>query len=729
MLLCVWCLAAAAPSTQVVAQTSPEVAAVPADFPQFVVPGYEREMAHLRELFWLHYEPAGPLIPLWDEWMPMSTLWPAHGPEVGLQTMRTRWASAFAGRMLNSEGYVHTQQHNGPAHAEGWPFPLWTQAGGVGWHFAPLGVPGYEAPLCTPADWKLEGVQAGPASDRGWVIELTAPHATAQSPPFSINAAIAPWLRLNWWARGLDDANGFVEWTTAEHPEFGSERRVDFSPVTGLRRVPDSSSGASPEGRLELAPVETRTMICVSRLPGWTGTITGLRIHFGNSGPAEVVIKSFHTASDSRHNINNSNFIRGCHDYFMWTHDLLFLRNQVDRIRTAMRFIMREFRTRERNCIYTTWPGHEGRSGVRYVNGQKVIVPGEGIGSNYWDLLPFGGEDALATIYYFDALRDLAELEELIAVHPEWNVSHDAAAFDPADLRRHAEQVRDYGRQRFWNEQTGRFGTIDLDGNLHDYGFTFLNNEAVYYGFATPQQEQAIHAWLSGQRLVAGDTSVGDDIYHWRFGPRSTTRRNLDYYFWGWSNPESIPWGLQVQDGGAVLGFSYHDLMARLKTAGADDAWQRLQQIANWFEEVQSAGGYREYYRDPSRGTLQGGNVPGGLGMDREFFESILVPQVMLYGFLGFSPTCDGFVVEPQLPKAWSELTITRIHLHDHVLDIRVTADTVDVRQHQIGSRPLVIKSTPAHRVSVHPVRRQHADPVRRRQTITYRFPHGVARH
>ncbi len=289
-----------------------------------------------------------------------------------------------------------------------------------------------------------------------------------------------------------------------------------------------------------------------------------------------MIIKSFHTACDSRHNINNSNFIRGCHNYFVWSRDLTFLRNQIGRIRIAMRYMVHEFDTRRRKCVYTTWPGHEGRSGTRYVDGKRVVTPGEGIGSNYWDLLPFGGEDALATVYYYDAVLKLADLERQIATHPEWNVAVGSEAFDPADLRRHAQEVKDYGTKRFWNEKTGRFGTVDLDGVLHDYGFTFLNNEAVYFDFATPQQAKAIHAWLSGGRIVEGDTLTAADIYHWRFGPRSTTRRNLDYYFWGWSNPDSVPWGYQVQDGGAVLGFSYHDLMARLKTAGPDDAWNRL---------------------------------------------------------------------------------------------------------------------------------------------------------
>jgi hypothetical protein len=683
------------------AQAAEKTAAVPDDFPRFIVPGQEREMALLRELFWQHYQGAGPLIPLWDAWMPMSTLWPARGAGPQLAVMRERWAGALAARILDAEGYVLTEQHDGPAHAEGWPFPLWTQAGGIGWHLAPIGVPPpYEAPHATPQGWKLSAARGEPLSERGWPIELTAAGATAETPSFAIAARAAPWLRLNWWANGLERANGYVEWTTKERPQFSRDRRIYFSPA-GAGQQRDTLPLGGNEGRIQRAAVETRTMLPVYRLPGWEGTITGLRIGFDNPGPARVLIKSFHTACDTRHNINNSNFIRGCHDYFLWSGNLAFLRAEIGRMRTAMRFIMREFDTRRRKCVYTTWPGHEGRSGVRYVAGKKTVLPGEGIGSNYWDLLPFGGEDALATIYYYDALRDLAELEQQIAAHPQWNIAGGADAFDPADLRRHAAEVKDYGTQRFWNEHTGRFGTVDLDGNLHDYGFTFLNNEAVYYGFATAEQARSIHAWLSGQRTVAGDTSTGKDIYRWRFGPRSTTRRNLDYYFWGWSNPESVPFGNQVQDGGAVLGFSFHDLMARLATAGPDDAWQRLQEVLVWFEEVQAAGGYRAYYRDASRGTLQGGNVAGGLGLDKEFFESILVPQVMLYGFLGLHPAADRLVIAPRLPGGWKELTITRIHFREHVIDVRATADTVEVRDPDAAGRPLAIEVPSPRKLSV----------------------------
>jgi hypothetical protein len=665
---------------------------IPDDFPRFIVPGHEAEMARLRDLFWLHYENAGPLIPLWDEWMPMSTLWPACGTGSQLDAMRGRWADALASRIINADGYVVTQQHDGPAHAEGWPFPLWTQAGGIGWHFAPIGVPGYEAPKATREGWQLVAADGKALSDNGWPIELTSPQASAQTPPFSVEAKAGPWLRLNWRASGLERANCYVEWTTADRTEFSPDRRVYFSPPAGQGQASASLPMGGGDGKTVAAVAETRTMIPVYRHPDWKGTITGLRIGFDNAAPAHVVLKSLHTACDTRHNINNSNFIRGCHDYFVWSRDLAFLRGQIARIRTAMRFIEREFDTRSRKCIYTTWPGHEGRSGVCQVDGKKVILPGNGIGSNYWDILPFGGEDALATIYYYDALLDLADLEEQIASHPGWNVAAGADAFDPGDLRTHAREVKEYGGRRFWNEKTGRFGTVDLDGVLHDYGFTFLNNEAVYYGFAAPEQAKSIHAWLSGRRAVEGDTSTAEDIYHWRFAPRATTKRNLDYYFWGWNKPESIPWGNQVQDGGAVLGFAYHDLMARLATAGPDDAWQRLRQVLAWFDEVESAGGYRKYYSDPSKGTMQGGNVPGGLGLDKEFFESILVPQVMVYGFLGLHPTGAGCAIQPNLPSDWTSLTITRVHLHDHVVDLRVHGKTIDWIDHTPSAMPLAIE-------------------------------------
>jgi hypothetical protein len=260
-------------------------------------------------------------------------------------------------------------------------------------------------------------------------------------------------------------------------------------------------------------------------------------------------------------------------------------------------------------------------------------------------------------------------------------------------LEQHAAEVKAEGNRLFWNRQTGRFvACVDADGKTHDYGFTFLNCEAVCYGFATPEHAAQIMSWLCGERSVPGDTAQGPDIYHWRFGPRATTKRNVEWYFWAWSGPESIPWGGQVQDGGAVFGFSYHDLMARLKTRGPDDAWQRLREIIRWFDEVQAVGGYRKYYDGKREGSLQGGGTAGGLGLDQEFFESALVPQVVLNGFLGFAPAGDGFSLNPQLPRDWPELTVDRIQFHDLVLRIRATPDAIEVWKQGGADEPVWVK-------------------------------------
>ena len=186
--------------------------------------------------------------------------------------------------------------------------------------------------------------------------------------------------------------------------------------------------------------------------------------------------------------------------------------------------------------------------------------------------------------------------------------------------------------------------------------------------------------WLEGKRLVAGDTSTGADIYRFRFAPRATTRRNTDYYFWGWSKPESIAFGGQVQDGGAVLGWSYMDLSARLKVDGPDNAWGRLREIATWFGEVQAGGGYREYYKKQGA-VLQGDGAAGGFGLDREFFESLLVPQIMLRGFLGLTPTADGCRIEPRLPADFPSLTIDRISLKNLVLAVTASREAIVVRK------------------------------------------------
>ncbi|PYJ00336.1 MAG: hypothetical protein DME25_20990, partial [Verrucomicrobia bacterium] len=159
----------------------------------------------------------------------------------------------------------------------------------------------------------------------------------------------------------------------------------------------------------------TYTMIPMYRLPQWTGEVTQLRIGLGNRAPCQVTLQAFFSQYDTRHNINAQNFVRGSAKYFWWTRDLSFLRANLQRMWTALRYAMSEHQTLEHKVVCTTWVGHSGRTGLkRLPGGKKEILTGEGIGNNYWDLLPFGGRDAYATIHYYDTVRVLAALEREI---------------------------------------------------------------------------------------------------------------------------------------------------------------------------------------------------------------------------------------------------------------------------------------------------------------------------
>lgn len=628
--------------------------------PKFVVPGFENEMQALERLHQLHHDAAFSNCTLWDGWLPMSTMWNSANK-------RDQYRQSFLARHIDDEGYVSMQQHRGMAHSEGWPFPAWQQSTGRGFHFSTLGdgwavqMLGLKA-LENTDGWEITGADVLTIdNERGLVLKAKADTVTLTTPPFRCGTIAAPFARIEWALNnGQTDTKAFIQWQIEGETSWNEDRKV---PIQTSERL-----------QYENIPLY--------RQPGYAGLLTRYRIRLENSRGSEIHLKSLITAIDTRHPITNALFVRGSCDYFNWTLDLDFLRHNIPRMRTAIEYSLKEFKVREGNHVFVPWVGHDGRSGIiRNADGTKNPRIGIGVGNNYWDLLPFGGHDAIATMYLYDALRSYVELERTIAEHSEWNIST-VNKPDIAELTQLNDRIRTDFQTRFWNSETQRFnGWIDIENRSYDYGFTFVNLEAIHYGLASPEQTEAIFAWLDGKRQIESDTSRGPDIYQWRFAPRATTKRNVETYVWPWFYPEAIPWGDQVQDGGAVLGFSYFDVMARLRSQGPDAAWDRMREIINWYREVDAAGGYRSYYSQPGRGTLQGGGTAGGLGLDQEFMESVMIPQVMLYGFLGFQATPNGYTVNPKLPKAWPSLKIENIQFQGRTLTITAQQDGTVVCQ------------------------------------------------
>ena len=680
---------------------------VPKEFPRFHFAGHDQEARLLGRYLWHHFSTRlGNNHVLFNkEYLTTADLWMAGAVDRQRNKPIQQVHREDILRMrMDDEGYVHTHQHFSHAHEHGWPFPIWTQAGrgpdevrGItaGWHFQDDG-PGwvwgylrgwkrseYYGEGATNG-WLLHNVRSLGIADGKWQLEATGPSPTITTPAgIEIDAFNAPFLQLRWTRTGEppDGRLPYVEWLREGDAEFGEDRRVYFSPLGGEEHESVTNS--------------RHCMICMYRHPKWQGKIKRIRICLA-PGESDVrfAVDSFFTVYDTRHSINNPIFILACWSYFRWTGDVDFLRRNMNRMRAALRYQQTEMGGLKYNHIRNTWPGHDGMPGwVRNPDGSKTLRPGHGIGNNYWDLLPFGWDDMYATSQYYAATLAMAEAEEAAALHPEWGIPRGGVGFDPAQLRAHAAAVKSEANRRFWNHKTGRFvGWIDKEGKAWDYGFTFVNLDAIWYGIASDRHAREIMDWLTGRRIVEGDTSAGADIYHWRFGPRATTKRNIECYGQGWTGPESIPWGGQVQDGGAVLGFTFYDLWARLQVLGPDNTWQRLKEILAWEEEVWKEGGYREYYKDGKRGTtLQGGGTAGGIGIDFEFFESSLLPSIVVYGFLGLNPTPDALVVLPKLPKECPQMGVSGILYHGVVLDVKASQEEVLVEAKSQPVDPIVV--------------------------------------
>ncbi len=611
---------------------------------------------------------------------------------------------------LGDDGYVAAQQHGASSHDLGWPFPHWVQVPGTngfrgvtaGWHFYDEKL-GWE--ICYDAAREFAPEHFGEAASRAWKLDgLTSlgifepKHAwklmaTGKTPLLTSPASVTldpfncPFIQIRWKA---ECEGGAIEWMREGDTEWSKKRRLAFSA--------DWLDGA---GRSE----STGMFHSIIPLHGhslWNGKITRIRFVFqGLEKDETLLVRSIFTHWDTRHLVNNAIYVKSAFEYYRWTGDKAFLETMMPRLRTAMRYMMNEGGGLKFNHIRCDFHGHDGRPGYDVnPDGTKTWHVGHGKGGNYWDLLPFGWDDMYTTTHYYGALLAMAQLEERYCragmvenLPAAAGRSATVPALQPDFLRKHASLVKAVTNQKFWNEQAGRFvGTIDADGIPHDYGFTFVNLEAIHYGIATEQHAKRILEWISGERTVEGDTSTGADIYNYRLAPRATTKRNVEWYAHAWTGPETLPFGGQVQDGGAVLGFSFYDIMSRIKTRGADDAWKRLMSIREWDEEVAAYGGYRKYYGDGKGGTtLQGGGTAGGVGIDFEFTESSMLSAVVPLGFMGLRPDGQVLLIEPNLPQACPRMTIRNLLYRGVPMDITVSADAVKITVHQTPKEPLPV--------------------------------------
>ncbi len=323
-------------------------------------------------------------------------------------------------------------------------------------------------------------------------------------------------------------------------------------------------------------------------------------------------------------------------------------RSVLDRLRSAMDFQLDQL---------------QGRQGLLVITDPDSNGTHNGYPTDYWDNFPFGYMSAYCNVYFYASLGLMSEVERAVG-----NLSR-------ADsLRSLMPLVKMRFNQAFWNEEAGRYiGCIDVLGQQHDYGFTYLNLEAITYGLADEETGQVILSWLSGERDIEGDYSRGKDIYRYVVAPRSTTIpvESVEPHWWydiggaisigpgGRANYDE-----HLENGGMIFYTSFYDLMSRLACISPDDALARLDAIMTEFHKDQLR-------RDPP--NSQG--IPWKLGIIGEFPESGLVPAFVVHGFLGAEALSDGLHLHPRLPRDLTRLWVGQISYRGCIYDIEVSRD------------------------------------------------------
>jgi hypothetical protein len=326
--------------------------------------------------------------------------------------------------------------------------------------------------------------------------------------------------------------------------------------------------------------------------------------------------------------------------------------------------------------------------------------------SNYWDDIPFGHLSAYENIYFYASLHAMAEIESVMS---QEKTPDAPAPRTPGYYRQLAQQVKRRYEETFWNEAAGRYiGCVDIYGNRHDYGFTYVNTEALAYGLGDTEKAKRIYHWMENEPTATGKP----DTYFFEFAPRVNT---LDcsgwWYLEGKAEIRSLPFDTHCENGGAILYTSFFDLMARHRWLGADNAWQRLWGILRRYDQPDRlCGGNPMYFG--GRPYING----WAIGTDIPFPESGLVPTFFLYGFLGVEAHVDGLHISPKLPKDLAFAGVRNLFYRGLLFDLRV-------QRAGTGYLITLACSQPGHRFRTHQRVREGETWVFRQPPAPVRFP------
>ncbi len=360
------------------------------------------------------------------------------------------------------------------------------------------------------------------------------------------------------------------------------------------------------------------------------------------------------------HYTNNSTLIIAARDYLLTgndTRDFLNAKNErmqvmIDKLRKAMDYMLKNL---------------NGESGLMTIYDPRNDGTVYGVSSNYWDSLNFFGyNSAYENVLFYRSVLAMADIETYLGNKSE--ADRYVALADKIKAK-----FNDY----FWDGAKGRYITsVNVKGDVLDFGITFVNFMAVSAGLASEEQAKSIYDWVDGKRIIKTDTSKGEDIYHFKVSARANTvavetiEEDGLHYWWynGHSFNDVKPghwgeYGNQMQNGGTIFYTSYYDISGRT-LLGGDRAIQRLNVILE------------EFHKDSLRRAPR--PIPGNfyqVSIVGEFPESGLVPLTFVTDIVGITPEVKGLRIESCLPSDMKYAGVDEYHYSKRLYSIEVSKD------------------------------------------------------
>ena len=362
------------------------------------------------------------------------------------------------------------------------------------------------------------------------------------------------------------------------------------------------------------------------------------------------------------HYTNNSVLIIASRDYLLTgngTEGFLSSVNSkgqvmLDKLRKAMEYMLENL---------------NGKSGMITIYDPRNDGTVRGASSNYWDAMNFFGyNSAYENVLFYQSVLAMADIEYYVGNTEKGDYYTSLA-----------DKIKTKFNDFFWDNTKGRYITsVNIKGDVLDFGITFVNFMAVSAGLASDTQANQIYDWVDGKRIIETDTSKGENIYNFKVSARSNTvaietvEEDGLHYWWynGHDFADVLPgqwgeYGLQMQNGGTIFYTSYYDVSGRTFISG-DNAISRFNVIMEEFHKDQLR-------RDPH--SKFGGYQVSILG---EFPESGLVPLTFVTDIVGITPELKGLKIQSCLPSDMSCAGVSEYNYGGRTYHIEVNKNISD---------------------------------------------------